>query len=54
MTEAGVNHVMRLFLHHVCEAGAFPAFSPREPEGWLARAEAAVDAVCEDAALDPA
>lgn len=55
VTAEGVDHVMRLFFRHFAEAPAEPPSPAPQPSArdWLAEARAAVDLMCEEAALDP-
>ncbi len=54
VTEAGVDHVMRLFLHHLA-GGPKPATPPAQaPDDHFERAQRAVAVLCEEEALDPA
>jgi len=53
VTEEGVSHVMRLFLHHAT-GGSVTASAPaaRPVDDFLAAAEAAVEGECDEMALD--
>jgi hypothetical protein len=61
VTEAGVEHVMRLFFRHLAEGveehahepGGEPSEDTAEPS-MLERAKLAVDVICEENALDVA
>ena len=54
VTEAGVDHVMRLFLHHATDAGTSLLVPRPAPEpDHFARFKHAVDVLCEEAGLDP-
>lgn len=54
VTEAGVAHVMRLFLKHATERADIPAAPPADPptDAHLARAAQLVEVNCDEAALD--
>ncbi len=55
VTQAGVDHVMRLFLQHVAEGEALPAASAAAPaqDDHFERSRRAVAVLCEEEALDP-
>jgi hypothetical protein len=55
VTEAGVDHVMRLFLTHVGQGEApLPKAAEQPADDFLARSAAAVAALCDDDLLDEA
>ncbi len=58
VTPAGVDHVMRLFFKHMADGEYVNAVivpvSPGAGDDFLQRAKAAMDVVCEEAALDQA
>jgi hypothetical protein len=53
VTEAGVDHVMRLFLTHVTEAPPPPPADPAPMDDHFERQRRAVAVLCEEEALDP-
>ena len=55
VTQDGVDHVMRLFLRHVADAGStLPSTPELQPDAdHFTRLKQAVDLLCEEAALDP-
>ena len=55
VTEAGVQHVMTLFLRHACAASTAPAdsASAADPQAYLAQMQALVDTMCDESRLDP-
>jgi hypothetical protein len=54
VTEAGVDHVMRLFLAHATEGGGEPHAPPAAAhDDHFARLSQAVGVLCEEEALDP-
>lgn len=52
VTDAGVDHVMRLFFKHVAEEGVAPAPAEKPADTFLADSAAAVAALCDEDALD--
>jgi hypothetical protein len=55
VTPAGVDHVMRLFFHHLVEPDACTADSQTAPaeDAFLEQARHAVEILCDEARLDP-
>lgn len=56
VTEAGVAHVMQIFLKHFADLAGAPIAPPaaREGDPFVTAMRAVVDAICEEEALDPA
>jgi hypothetical protein len=55
ISEAGVQHVMALFLRHACAPSVNPAKTTgdSDPQAYLAQMQDLVDTMCDEAQLDP-
>ena len=53
VTEAGVEHVMRLFFRHATDGVAPPPPPPAPEDDFLGRLKAAVETLCDEERLDP-
>jgi hypothetical protein len=55
ITEAGVQHVMKLFLRHACAPSGNPVATGdvADPQAYLAQMQELVDTMCDESRLDP-